>query len=139
MIQEELQKSVEKLTVDNGLEQPSIEAEIIQRAQLDFIPKVSVIIPVYNVENYLHECLDSVLNQTLKEIEIICIDDGSTDNSLNILKEYAKKDSRIFLSSRKNKGVGYTRNECIQNAHGEFIAFLDPDDYYPNNKILNKY
>ena len=97
MIQEELQKSIEKLTVDNGLEQSSTEAEIIQRAKLDFIPKISVIIPVYNVENYLRECLDSVLNQILKEIEIICIDDGSTDNSLNILKEYAKKDSRTNL------------------------------------------
>ena len=61
------------------------------------MPKVSVIIPVYNVEKYLRECLDSVVNQTLKDIEIICVDDGSTDNSLDILKEYAKKDDRFII------------------------------------------
>ena len=67
--------------------------------------KVSVIIPVYNTEKYLKECLDSVINQTFNDIEIICINDGSTDNSLDILKEYAKKDSRIIVITQENKGV----------------------------------
>ena len=66
-------------------------------------PKVSVIIPIYNVEKYLAECIDSVINQTLNEIEIICINDGSTDNSLKIIKEYAKKDNRIKYFTQKNK------------------------------------
>ena len=76
-------------------------------------PLVSVIIPVYNVENYLRQCLDTVINQTLQEIEIICINDGSTDNSLKILEEYAKKDNRIIILSQENKGSGPTLNNGI--------------------------
>ena len=102
------------------------------------MPKVSVIIPVYNVEDYLRECLDSVINQTLKDIEIICIDDGSTDNSLEILKEYAQRDNRIFIIDRENRGVGKSRNEGIEKANGEFVCFIDPDDLYPTNDILEK-
>ena len=68
--------------------------------------KVSVLVPVYNVENYLEQCLKSIVNQTLKDIEIICINDGSTDNSLNILKEYSKLDSRIKLIDKENTGYG---------------------------------
>ena len=79
------------ITVKNAEGNPDTQAEIIIQNKIDYIPKVSVIIPVYNVEEYLRECLDSVVNQTLKEIEIICVDDGSTDNSLEILKEYAQK------------------------------------------------
>lgn len=91
--------------------------------------KVSVIIPVYNVEEYLKECLDSIINQTLKEIEIICIDDCSTDNSYNILEEYAKKDDRIILlKNKENMGVGYTRNVGEKLANGEYLHFMDPDD-----------
>ena len=100
------------------------------------MPKVSVIIPVYNVEKYLRECLDSVINQTLKDIEIICIDDGSTDSSLSILKEYAKKDKRIKIIKQKNLGAGAARNKGIKIAKGEFVIFLDSDDYYPTNDIL---
>ena len=92
--------------------------------------KVSIIIPVYNVEPYLKEALDSVTNQTLKEIEIICIDDCSTDNSYNILEEYAKKDDRIILlKNKENMGVGYTRNVGEKLSKGEYIYFIDPDDY----------
>ena len=91
--------------------------------------KVSIIIPVYNVEDYLEECLDSVCAQTLKDIEIICIDDGSTDNSLNILKEYASKDSRIKIITRKNGGQASARNLGIKKARGEYIAFVDSDDF----------
>ena len=96
--------------------------------------KVSVIIPVYNVEEYLKECLDSVINQTLKEIEIICIDDCSTDNSYNILEEYAKKDDRItIIKNEENLGVGISRNKGIKLSNGEYIGFVDGDDYIANN------
>ncbi len=98
--------------------------------------KVSVIIPVYNVEKYLCECLDSVVSQTLRDIEIIAINDGSPDNSLLILKEYAKKDSRIIIIDKQNEGVGKARNDGINTASGEFIAFIDSDDYYPSADVL---
>lgn len=92
-------------------------------------PKVSVIIPVYNAEKYLRECLDSVVNQTLKEIEIICVDDGSTDGSLTILREYRKKDKRVKVLTQANEGVSAARNRGLLSACGEFVAFLDSDDY----------
>lgn len=112
-------------------------AQVVIQNKLNYTPKVSVIIPVYNVEKYLRECLDSVVNQTLKEIEVICVDDGSTDNSLEILKEYAQKDNRITVVSRENKGVGYTRNQAIKLSKGDFVAFMDPDDYYPSKEVLS--
>ena len=93
-------------------------------------PKISVIVPVYNVEKYLSECLDSIINQTLKEIEIICVNDGSKDNSLSILKEYASKDKRIKIIDKENEGLGYTRKVGLENANGEYILFCDSDDYY---------
>lgn len=98
--------------------------------------KVSVIIPVYNVEKYLRQCLDSVVNQTLKEIEIICVDDGSPDNSLSILQEYANRDSRFIIIDQENQGVGRSRNTGIRKARGEFVCFMDPDDWYPESDIL---
>ena len=91
---------------------------------------VSIIIPVYNVEDYLEECLDSVLDQSLKDIEIICVDDCSTDNSLNILNNYAKKDSRIkIIKNSENKGQGFSRNVGIKHAIGEYVGFVDSDDW----------
>lgn len=93
------------------------------------MPKVSVIIPVYNVEKYLRECLDSVVNQTLQDIEIICINDGSTDNSLEILKEYAKRDERIDIIDSINKGVSTARNLGIDKSQGKYIIFVDSDDW----------
>ena len=90
--------------------------------------KVSIIIPVYNVEKYLRECLDSALNQTLKEIEIICVNDGSTDSSVDILKEYSLKYSRVKIISKKNSGYGNTMNVGIKAAQGEYINFLESDD-----------
>ena len=98
--------------------------------------KVSVIIPVYNVQDYLVECLDSIINQTLKDIEIICINDGSKDDSGKILDEYAKKDNRIKVVHKENEGVGITRNKGIRKATGEFVCFMDPDDIYPDNDVL---
>ena len=91
--------------------------------------KLSVIIPVYNVESYLRECLDSITNQTVKDIEIICVDDGSTDNSPEILKEYQKKDSRIKIITKENGGQASARNLGIKEAQGEYIAFIDSDDF----------
>ncbi len=103
-------------------------------------PKVSIIIPVYNVEKYLRKALDSVINQTLKELEIICIDDCSTDNSLAILKEYAKKDNRIVILEQKvNQGQGIGRNRALDIAKGECIMFLDPDDWYELNACERAY
>ena len=125
------------ITVKNAEGDPDTQAEIIIQNKIDYIPKVSVIIPVYNVEEYLRECLDSVVNQTLKEIEIICVDDGSTDNSLEILKEYAQKDKRITVITQNNSGSGTARNCGINIAKGDFIAFMDSDDIYPENKTLS--
>ena len=91
--------------------------------------KITVIIPVYNVENYLKECLDSIINQTLKDMEIICIDDGSTDSSPDILKKYSKKDKRIKIITKENGGQAIARNLGIKEAQGEYIAFVDSDDF----------
>ncbi|MBQ7283471.1 MAG: glycosyltransferase family 2 protein, partial [Oscillospiraceae bacterium] len=94
-------------------------------------PKVSVIIPVHNTENYLAQCIDSLLNQTLKDIEIVCVDDASTDSSLNILNEYAYKDNRIkVLHNEVSKSALGARKKGVAAATGEYIMFLDSDDYY---------
>ncbi|MBQ6219892.1 MAG: glycosyltransferase [Methanosphaera sp.] len=90
--------------------------------------KVSVIIPVYNAGKYLRECLDSITNQTLTDIEIICINDGSTDDSQEILEEYAKKDQRFKLFTQENKGQGATRNRALTYITGEYFSFMDADD-----------
>ena len=95
--------------------------------------KVSAIVPVYNVENYLRDCLDSIINQTLKDIEIICVNDGSTDSSLAILDEYSKKDVRIKIVSQQNKGLGAARNAGMDIACGEYIGFVDSDDWIDLN------
>ena len=92
-------------------------------------PKISVIIPVYNVQEYLHECIDSVLHQTMQDFEIICIDDGSTDASGLILQEYKKADDRVKLFFQTNEGASAARNVGIKAAQGEYIYFLDSDDY----------
>lgn len=90
---------------------------------------VSVIIPVYNVENYLSECLDSVCNQTLSNIEIICVNDGSSDDSLKILNQYRQVDDRIKVISQNNRGLSASRNNGLKEATGRYIYFLDSDDY----------
>lgn len=92
--------------------------------------KISVIIPVYNVEAYLEECLDSIKNQTFRDIEVICIDDGSTDGSLDILYKFTKIDTRFVVYSIKHAGVGAARNKGLDCASGEYIQFLDADDYF---------
>ena len=92
-------------------------------------PVVSVVIPVYNVELYLEDCLNSVSNQTIHNIEIICVNDGSTDNSLNILQRYAEQDNRIIVVNQENQGASHARNVGMQYAKGRYIYFLDSDDY----------
>ena len=117
------------ITVKNAEGEPDTQAKILIQNKISYTPKVSVIIPVYNVEEYLRECLDSVINQTLKEIEIICVDDGSIDNSLEILKEYAKKDNRISVLTQENLHAGVARNAGLAVAKGEYVHFLDSDDW----------
>jgi len=102
-------------------------------------PVVSVIIPVYNVASYLRECLDSLVNQTLAELEFIYINDGSTDDSLRILNEYAAKDNRFVIISQENQGQGAARNRGIEIARGEYIAFVDPDDWVDLNTFEVSY
>ena len=112
---------------------------LIINNNIDFIPKVSVIIPVYNVEQYLKQCLDSVINQTLKDIEIICVDDGSTDCSLKILKEYAEKDNRITVISTPNVNAGHARNIGLKQAKGMYISFVDSDDWLDPDMLIKLY
>lgn len=91
--------------------------------------KISIIIPVYKVEPYLRQCLDSVVNQTYKNLEIILVDDGSPDNCGAICDEYAKKDERIRVIHKRNEGLPAARNEGIRAATGEWLAFVDSDDW----------
>lgn len=98
--------------------------------------RISVIVPVYNMEAYLRECLDSILGQTLTDLEIITVNDGSKDGSLSILREYEKKDGRVKVIDKQNEGVGKARNDGVRAAAGEFVAFMDSDDYYPNETVL---
>lgn len=101
--------------------------------------KVSVIIPVYNVEKYLDECLKSIINQSLKDIEIICINDGSTDNSLAILEAYEKRDSRIRIISQENAGLSCARNKGLSLSNGKYIYFMDSDDILEESALEELY
>lgn len=92
--------------------------------------KVSVIMPIYNAYDYLRPAIDGVLGQTLREIELICVDDGSTDHSLDILKEYKEKDSRVRILTENNAGPSWARNKGLSRARGEYVIFLDADDLY---------
>lgn len=93
-------------------------------------PKVSVVVPIYNVEKYLRECLDSLVGQTLKEIEIICVDDGSTDSSKEIIREYMQKDTRVkMIAKEKNSGYGNSMNQGFDMASGEYVGILESDDF----------
>lgn len=101
--------------------------------------KVSVIIPVYNAQKYLKICLDSVINQTLKDLQIICVNDGSTDESLSIINEYAAKDGRILVIDQNNAGLGAAYNNGMKAAKGEFIGFVEPDDFIAEDMFENLY
>lgn len=101
--------------------------------------KVSVILPVYNCAQHLRQCMDSVVNQTLSEIEIICVDDGSEDDSLDILKEYAETDERIQIIQQENRGAGAARNAGLFRAQGEYLSFLDADDFFEPDMLERTY
>lgn len=103
--------------------------------------KLSVIIPIYNVEKYIPQCLDSILNQVFKDFEIICVNDGSSDNSLSVLQSYKAKDDRIIIIDKKNEGSGVARNAGLSIAKGDYIYFIDGDDWVEENvfdKIIAK-
>lgn len=98
--------------------------------------KVSIVVPVYNAEETLNRCLDSLINQSYENIEIVCVNDGSSDSSLKILNKYHDKDNRIIvIDNDKNRGCSYTKNRGIDNATGEFICFVDSDDYVESNMV----
>ena len=99
-------------------------------------PSISIIMPVFNSEKYLEETLNSALNQSLKNIELICIDDGSPDSSLQILRNFSEKDERIHIITQENSGSGVARNAGLNLARGNYIAFLDSDDLYPDEACL---
>ena len=102
-------------------------------------PLVSVVIPVYNVESYLHECVKSVVEQTYTNIEIILVDDGSTDNSGTLCDEFALSDSRICVFHKKNGGLSDARNYGIRRSRGSLISFIDSDDYVSSDYIMHLY
>ena len=108
-------------------------------SDIGYMIKVSVVMPVYNVEEYLEEALLSVMNQTLREIEIICVNDGSTDGSLNILKKCADMDERIRIISKENSGYGHTMNVGIEAAQGEYIGVVETDDYIDSTMMEELY
>ena len=101
-------------------------------------PLVSVVIPVYNAEEFLDECLASVLSQTYRNLEVICVDDGSTDGSRAKLNDYALRDNRVKVITQANQGAGNARNRALDSARGEWVVFMDPDDYYPGKGTINR-
>lgn len=103
------------------------------------MPKISVLVPIFNVEKYLEECLDSIINQTLRDIEIVCINDGSTDSSLDIIKRYAKNDPRFVVINKKNSGYGDSMNKGITKATGDFIGIVESDDFIEPNMFEKLY
>ena len=101
--------------------------------------KISVIVPVYNAEQYIRKCLDSIITQTYQNLEIICINDGSQDNTAEILNEYAKADSRIVVIHRQNKGLVSARKEAIKIASGEYVCYVDADDWIDSEMYMIMY
>lgn len=99
------------------------------------MPKLSIIIPVYNVEKYVSNCLESILNQPFKDLEVICVNDGSSDKSLSVLQEYKNRDERIIIIDKKNEGSGVARNSALAIARGEYIFFVDGDDWIEENSL----
>ena len=100
---------------------------------------VSVIVPIYNAENYLHECVDSILAQTIHDIEVILVDDGSTDESENICDAYCLKDNRVRVFHKTNGGISSARNLGLKYAQGEYISFIDSDDWIDINALEDMY
>lgn len=98
-------------------------------------PKVSIVVPIYNVEKYLHRCVNSLIRQTLKDIEIILVDDGSPDNCPKICDEYKNKDIRVKVIHKKNAGLGLARNSGLDEAKGEYVVFVDSDDFIEESAL----
>lgn len=115
------------------------EATIVTRNLIEFSPKVSVIIPVYNTSEYLEQCISSIINQTLSDIEIIAVDDGSTDDSIEKLLNFANQDSRITVVQQQNNYAGTARNAGLQLAKGKYLAFFDSDDFFEPNLLQEAY
>ena len=101
--------------------------------------EISVIVPVYNSEKYLKQCLDSIVGQTFKDIEIICVNDGSTDSSSQILAEYASKDDRFVIINQENGGAGKARNTGLDASRGKYLSFLDSDDFFESTMLEKAY
>ena len=106
---------------------------------MSYIPKISVLVPIFNVEKYLNECLESLRIQSLSEIEIICINDGSTDTSLSIVRSFAEKDSRFKILDKSNSGYGDSLNKGMEIVKGEYIAIVDSDDYVDSHMYEKLY
>ncbi len=120
-----------------AIETDKAAPEVSMPAEIEI--KVSVIVPIYNAEAFLRPAMDSILDQSLSEIEVICVDDGSTDGSLKIVKEYQKRDSRVRIATQNNAGPGMARNNGMRRARGEYIAFLDADDFFNPNFLSRMY
>lgn len=103
------------------------------------MPKISVVVPVYNVEKYLKECIESILTQTLDDLEVICVNDGSTDNSLEILNDFAKQDKRVIVINKANSGYGNTMNMGLNAATGEYVGIIESDDFADKNMFQDLY
>ena len=106
---------------------------------IDFYPLISVIVPVYNTVKYVNKCINSIINQTYKNLQIILVDDGSTDNSGGVCDDYAKMDSRIIVIHEENQGVSKARNNAIDIMNGKYLVFVDSDDWLPDDGIMNLY
>ena len=102
-------------------------------------PLITVMIPMYNTEKYVKKCITSLFNQTYKNIEIIVVDDGSTDNSLRICENLAKRDHRLKILHQENRGVSAARNIALNESQGDYLVFVDSDDYVRKNYIRNLY
>ena len=102
-------------------------------------PKISVIIPVYNVEKWLNKCVDSILSQSYENFEVILVNDGSTDKSKDICDQYSKEDNRVKVFHNKNKGLSYSRNFGVKNSNGKYVMFVDSDDFISDINIIDKF
>ena len=127
------------IIIKNSKGEPKTLAKIVVQNRIDYIPKVSVIIPTYNSGNFLIKCLETIINQTLKEIEIICVDNGSIDNTLDILKNYSKKDERITILKQTNSHAGAARNAGLALAKGKYLSILDSDNFFDLNMLKEMY
>lgn len=123
------------VTVREGLVRKKERLCELSRVRTNQVPKVSIVVPIYNVEQYLAECLDSLVNQTLQDIEIICVNDGSPDNSADIVRKYMQADSRIKLIEQENRGLSGARNAGLKVAKGEYVYFMDSDDWLEHDAM----